>query len=195
MTTELYPAPTFPVSEPLKWQAPDKVELTPIQHDWLCFEGSLTQRLKSNCGHFEVRLLGQQEMLPHDEECRRLKQSQPAVVREVLLYCDGKPWVFARSIFAKSAENNEQLQLSELGNRSLGDSLFQREDLTSGPIEVATVAESHVIGKLNQQWFSQSKPLLGRRRIFSTAGEQLLVSEVFLTSSPLYDHVLEVQSK
>ena len=134
-------------------------------------------------------------MLPHDEECHRLKQNQPAIVREVLLYCDDKPWVFARSIFAKSAENNEQLRLSKLGNRSLGDSLFQRDDLTSGSIEIATVTESHVIGKLNQQWFSQSNPLLGRRRIFSTAGEQLLVSEIFLTSSPLYDHVLEVQSK
>jgi len=54
------------------------------------------------------------------------------------------------------------------------------------------VTESHVIGKLNQQWFNHSKPLLGRRRIFSTAGEQLLVSEIFLTSSPIYEGSLEV---
>lgn len=195
MTTELYPTPEFPISEPLQWQAADSCQLSDTQQDWLCFEGSLTQRLKNTCKHFKVRLLGQKEMHPHNEECQRLGQSADVVVREVLLYCDNTPWVFARSLFAKSAENNDLLQLSELGSRSLGDSLFQRNDLTSGPIEVATVPASHIVGKLNQQWFEQSHSLLGRRRIFSTAGEQLLVSEVFLSSSPLYDSLLEVEDK
>lgn len=192
MTTELYPTPQFPVSEPLNWQSPAQFTLTDTQRDWLCYEGSLTQRLKSVSGHFEVRLLGQQEMRPHEEEYQRLSQPSSAVVREVLLYCDNKPWVFARSIFTKSAEKNEQLQLSELGNRSLGDSLFQRDDLTSGPIEIAEVAKSHIVGQLNQQWYHQAQTLFGRRRIFSTSGEHLLVSEIFLTSSPIYEGWLEV---
>lgn len=186
MTTEFYPTPAFPVSKALHWLPPEQLELTPIQADWLLYEGSLTERLKQAGQHFSVKLLGQQLLVPNTEEKQRFKGKEQVVVREVLLYCDEKPWVFARSLFSPSAENANTLNLQKLGNQSLGESLFARSDLHCGPIEVAKVALTHPVAQLNQQWFGQNQKLLGRRRMFSTGGEQLLVSEIFLQPSPLY---------
>lgn len=186
MTTEFYATPAFPVSKALQWTPPEQLELTPTQADWLLYEGSLTERLKQVGQQFSVKLLGQQLLAPNMEEKQRLKGKDQAVIREVLLYCNEKPWVFARSLFSPSAENADTLNLQQLGNQSLGESLFARSDLYCGDIEVAKVALEHPVARLNQQWFGINQRLLSRRRIFSTGGEQLLVSEVFLQPSPLY---------
>jgi len=186
MTTEFYPTPAFPVSKALQWVPPAQLELTPTQADWLLFEGSLTERLKQVGQQFSVKLLGQQLLAPNSEEKQRLNSKDQVVVREVLLYCNEKPWVFARSLFSPSAENADTLNLQKLGNQSLGESLFTRSDLHCGPIEVAEVALTHPVTQLNQQWFGQNQKLFGRRRMFSTGGEQLLVSEIFLQPSSLY---------
>lgn len=186
MTTEFYATPVFPVSKALQWMPPEQLELTSTQADWLLYEGSLTERLKQVGQQFSVKLLGQQLLAPNTEEKQRLKGKDQVVIREVLLYCNEKPWVFARSLFSPSAENANTLNLQQLGNQSLGESLFARNDLHCGQIEVAEVALAHPIALLNQQWFGQNHRLLGRRRMFSTGGEQLLVSEVFLQPSPLY---------
>lgn len=186
MTTEFYPTPAFPVSEALQWSPPQQFELTAEQADWLLYEGSLTQRLKEVGGNFSVKLLGQQVLEPTPEEKQRLNLNCNVVVREVLLYCDKQPWVFARSLFSPSAEQASTLNLQQLGNQSLGESLFARSDLHCGDIEVAAVGGEHPVAQLNQRWFQKSRTLLGRRRMFSTAGEQLLVSEIFLEPSSLY---------
>ena len=186
MTTEFYATPAFPVSKALQWTPPEQLELTPTQADWLLYEGSLTERLKQIGQQFSVKLLGQQLLAPNTEEKQRLKGKDQVVIREVLLYCNEKPWVFARSLFSPSAENANTLNLQQLGNQSLGESLFARSDLYCGDIEVAKVALEHPVARLNQQWFGINQRLLSRRRIFSTGGEQLLVSEVFLQPSPLY---------
>ncbi|MCK7458867.1 chorismate--pyruvate lyase family protein [Idiomarina aminovorans] len=186
MITEFYPTPVFPVSETLCWVPPKQLALTPEQADWLLYEGSLTQRLKQVGQQFSVKLLGQQQLAPHAEESERLKHHGPVVIREVLLCCNEVPWVFARSLFLPSAESSGTLNLQKLGNESLGESLFACKDLYCGPIEVATVNSAHSVAQLNHQWFDQKRPLLGRRRMFSTSGEQLLVSEIFLEPSSLY---------
>ncbi|RUO69427.1 chorismate--pyruvate lyase family protein [Idiomarina ramblicola] len=186
MTTEFYATPAFPVSETLHWVPPQQLDLTPEQADWLLYEGSLTQRLKQVGEQFSVKLLGQQLLDPHTEESKRLNHHGQAVVREVLLYCNERPWVFARSLFLPSAESSDTLNLQKLGNQSLGESLFAREDLHCGPIEIAKVHSEHAVARLNHQWFQQQRALLGRRRMFSTSGEQLLVSEIFMEPSSLY---------
>ncbi|MDV6317244.1 chorismate--pyruvate lyase family protein [Idiomarina sp. HP20-50] len=186
MTTEFYPTPAFPISEALQWRPSQQLKLTSDQASWLLYEGSLTQRLKQVGQQFSVTLLGQQLLSPHAEEKQRLDCKDAVVVREVLLYCDNQPWVFARSLFSPSAESTSTLNLQKLGNQSLGESLFARDDLEYGPIEVAEVSPEHPVAQLNQQWFQQKRSLLGRRRMFSTAGEQLLVSEIFLEPSSLY---------
>lgn len=187
MTTEFYPLPRFPASEPLDWvSSPQQLTLTDTQADWLLYEGSLTARLKRIGKQFSVQLLGQAQHPPHAEERRRVAHERPVVVREVLLYCNHQPWVFARSLFSPRAENANTLNLKTLGEQSLGESLFGRDDLHSSAIEVADVGLTHPVAKWNRRWFHTERPLLGRRRMFSTQGEQLLVSEVFLEPSPLY---------
>lgn len=186
MTTEFYPTPAFPISEALLWVPPQQLKLTTQQADWLLYEGSLTQRLKQVGQQFSVELLGQQLLAPHAEERQRLNCKDNVVIREVLLYCNEQPWVFARSLFSPSAESNNTLNLQQLGNQSLGESLFARDDLHCGPIEIAEVSPEHPVGQMNKQWFQLKRTLLGRRRMFSTSGEQLLVSEIFLEPSSLY---------
>lgn len=186
MTTEFYPLPRFPASEALDWVPPQQLTLTDTQADWLLYEGSLTARLKRIGKQFSVQLLGQAQHPPHAEERRRVAHERPVVVREVLLYCNHQPWVFARSLFSPRAENANTLNLKTLGEQSLGESLFGRDDLHSGSIEVADVQPNHPVAEWNTRWFHSTRHLLGRRRMFSTQGEQLLVSEVFLEPSPLY---------
>jgi len=186
MTTEFYPTPNFPLSEALHWVPPKQLTLTSEQADWLLYEGSLTQRLKQVGEQFSVKLLGQELLNPYAEESLRLNHKGQVIVREVLLYCNEQPWVFARSLFLPSAERSRALNLESLGNQSLGESLFAREDLHCGPIEIAKVSPEHSVARLNYQWFDQKRALLGRRRMFSTSGEQLLVSEVFLEPSSIY---------
>ena len=103
MTTEFYATPAFPVSKALQWTPPEQLELTSTQTDWLLYEGSLTERLKQVGQQFSVKLLGQQLLAPNTEEKQRLKGKDQVVIREVLLYCNEKPWVFAPRLLDERA--------------------------------------------------------------------------------------------
>ena len=52
-----------------------------------------------------------------------LKPNELAVIRQVNLCIDGRPGVYARSIFPKSLVNRWGLELDHLGSQSLGDLL------------------------------------------------------------------------
>lgn len=181
----------FPVSEPCDWQSPEQFSLAPPERDWLLAEGSLTQKLRQHCQQFSVKLIGQQSAPIFDNEFALFKRHHTrtpfdASVREVLLYCDNMPWVFARSVFPLSAERHKNLNLSTLGDSSLGQSLFDQPDLLRSPFDVARVPQGHAIARLNQQLHGNSYPLWGRRSLFMTAGQRVLVSEIFLSPLPFY---------
>lgn len=181
----------FPLAHTADWHHPDDIELNQTQAAWLLAEGSLTRKLKRYCQHFSVSLIGQQRAEVFDSEFQLFKRHHietpfPAVVREVLLHCDNLPWVFARSIFPLSALTQQNLNLSELGESSLGQSLFDQDDLLRSPFEVASLDNNHVIAKLNTNLHRQTHPLWGRRSLFMTAGQHVLVSEFFLSPVPIY---------
>lgn len=181
----------FPYAEPSHWVSPDSVSMSPTTQDWLLEEGSLTRRLQQHCNRFSVKVIGQHPAPVFDDEFhlfQRHHKTTPfkAVVREVLLYCDNSPWVFARSIFPLSALAAKNLSLETLGDASLGQSLFEQPDLMRSRFELTQVAENHSVAKLNRQIHQQSSKLWGRRSLFLTAGQQVLVSEFFLTPVPIY---------
>ena len=63
--------------------------------------GSLTARLiKASDGDFKVQLLEQSWQRPYLNESQLLgiNPRHKALVREVLLICHDKPWVYARSV-------------------------------------------------------------------------------------------------
>jgi len=68
---------------------------------WLLDPASLTRRIQSACpGSFRVEVLFQGWAQPQHNEVRELgmRTGSWGFVREVHLLCDGRPWVFARTV-------------------------------------------------------------------------------------------------
>ncbi|WP_338623434.1 chorismate lyase [Agarivorans sp. OAG1] len=165
-----------------KWQLPQQLSMTALQlRDWLEYPGSLTARLRQHCQQFSIQVLfeGYAEIANH--ELKTLACAGPYWVREVLLCCDGEPWVFARSVIPKSSLEGDAAEVSRLANKPLGELLFtdkgQRQTL-----ELAQVDQNSAI----YQYVTDPQPLWGRRSRFLLASAPLLVSEIFLPSCIAY---------
>ncbi|HAR56917.1 MAG TPA: chorismate--pyruvate lyase [Idiomarina baltica] len=176
----------FLSTEPCCWQRASDIQLEPTVRDWLLDESSLTAKLRSLPGSFAVELIGQTAALPFANERSEFPQQTLFVVREVLLTLDERPFVFARSVFPISAADRHNLNLGELGTQSLGQSLFNQPDLTRSTFEVTQLPLNHGINEINQHFYQQKGPLWGRRSLFETQGQSVLVSEFFLSPVPIY---------
>jgi chorismate--pyruvate lyase len=152
--------------------------------DWLFDPGSLTQRLRQVCPEqVTLQLLGQYRARPLPSEIRalRLERRSYVWIREVHLFCGDQPWVFARTLVPPATLRGRCRQLIHIGNRPLGELLFNDPGVKRGPIEVACLAPCH---RLHRQAFGQQaeRPdlLWGRRSIFRVDGLPLLICEIFL---------------
>lgn len=186
MTTE---HSLFPVKMITNWQSPDSVIIANGLRDWLLDPSSLTARLKSHCQHFRVEVLGQKiEACSPDEANGDIFMGEQVLVREVLLYCDDIPQVFARSLLPLRSLTGEQQQLAHLGTQSLGQILFNHPGLLRKKIEVAVFDRHSSVAKLaNYLVPNQIKqPLWGRRSVFVLAAKPLMVAEVFLPGAIAY---------
>lgn len=174
-----------PFSEP-RWYdgALRQHHLPPELRDWLLDESSLTRRLQQACaGRFHVELisLGWGRPLRGEAQALGVRPWQRALIREVQLWCDGQPWVFARTVIPMSSLRGAQRRLAHLGNRPLGAYLFANPALQRSPLQVAQVAgNSRVLAACTttvpQVW--------GRRSVFRLRNHPLLVSEFFLPALP-----------
>jgi len=164
------------------------VPSTHVPHNWrhwLLDRGSLTERLlvKSR-GQLRVQLLKQQLERPRLSECRdlALPGRRLALVREVILHGNHRPWVYARSILPLSTLTGRLRSLRRLDNRPLGQLLFNDPTMVRGPFQIACLTPGNCefppeAGPVNQ-------PLWGRRSIFRLDQKPVLVSEIFL---PCFD--------
>ncbi|WP_417690503.1 chorismate--pyruvate lyase family protein [Pseudidiomarina sp.] len=183
-----FPEITFPVvttGGEAAWQHTTSEHWSALARDWLLDPSSLTAKLKGQCQQFEVQLLGQREAPLLADEQTWLGPQKSCIVREVLLWCDGQPWVFARSVFPFSALAQQQLRLEDLGTKPLGEHLFKQPDLTRSAVEVSSFAPNTKVGQLHQQLGFAPATLWGRRSRFTAAGQHVLVAEVFIGASPL----------
>lgn len=157
-----------------------------LTRGWLLDPGSLTRRLQCACrGRFSVRVLAQGRGRPHWGEMRALglRDRGRAVIREVLLCCDGEPWVYARSVIPATTLRGRERRLDHLGNRSLGPWLFAQPSLRRTLFELVRIRPGD--GGYRAATGSDSgPPIWGRRSVFSVHGRPLLVSEVFLPTLP-----------
>ncbi|MGX9462980.1 chorismate--pyruvate lyase family protein [Shewanella sp. A14] len=182
---------SFPYGESIHWLSPQKVDSLPHSHlkEWLLATGSLTQRLKTHCKHFEVKVLGEHLLEPLTDEFP--SHTGPVWIREVLLCLDGIPWVFARTLIPQAIlthqRNNQPNDFTLLGTRPLGELLFNSPDITPGNIEVAQFEScgrlAALATSLNQH---VDTSLWGRRRYFNLYYSQLIVSEIFLPAAVKY---------
>lgn len=152
--------------------------------DWLLEQESLTRRLQHACaGCFRVEVVGHQYERPLLDEIQTLNMrlARFALVRQVLLYCDNQPWVFARSVIPKKTMTGRQRRLGSLGNKPLGAVLFADRSMRRDEMEIARITPEHAIYNVALQAVSR-KPaeIWGRRSVFYLDDKPLLVSEIFL---------------
>lgn len=158
---------------------------TPVElSDWLLDPGSLTTRLSSYCpGRFRVEVLSQVWRAPQHNEIRRLgmRERQVSFIREVYLYCDDEPMVFARTVIPRRTLSGKQKHLADLGSRSLGSVLFADPHMHRDEIEVAYMnAGEGLYHKAVSVLLRAPVGIWGRRSVFYLEHKPLLVSEIFL---------------
>ncbi|MBU0500564.1 MAG: chorismate lyase [Gammaproteobacteria bacterium] len=156
--------------------------------DWLQDAGSLTQRLRAACGGvFSVHVRRQEWSRGYPGEAKLLgiKPFRAALVREVELRCNGRAWVFARTLIPISSLRGAARRLKMLGNRPLGAVLFADPSLTRGETQFVYLTPGQSLFESAVAGLS-AKPdgLWGRRTLFHLAGKPLLVNEIFLPGIP-----------
>jgi len=183
----------FPVTLSSHWRDAQGCFLPENLKNWLLDPNSLTARLKSHCHQFRVELLGQKiEICQESEAVRLIPAGDEILVREVLLFCDEKPQVFARSLLPLSSLTGAEKTLANLGTQSLGQVLFNNPSLERQTIEVAEFDTNSAVGKLAKQlqqphqYLSSPENLWGRRSIFVLENKPLMVAEVFLPGAFAY---------
>jgi chorismate--pyruvate lyase len=194
MTTVYQPLTLFPKAEQAIHREPNWLPVSRCTSGaldyqtrrWLLDEGSLTKRLVAASQHFHVRVLGQYFARPHQNETRllHLPQRQHCLIREVILHCDQRPVVFARSLMPLDTLNGPFRYLRKLGSLPLGALLFADPGLKREEFEIAYAgAASFDVPSLLGP---QPEALWGRRSKFRLRGKQLLVGEIFLPTARDY---------
>ena len=119
------------------------------------------------------------------EPVLNMPESSLGWVRQVQLLCDGKPWVYARTIIPLTSLRGRLRRLAHLGTRPLGGMLFADPGMRREIVELACIRKGQdmyaaatrgLTGKPDCVW--------GRRAVFRIARKPLLVSEVFLPAFP-----------
>jgi chorismate--pyruvate lyase len=127
---------------------------------WIGDDQSLTQKLKKKYPDFRVEVHKQEESSIYNHEINQIGNEENFIVREVSLYGDNEPVVFARSVIP---ENTKTQSIMEIGNKPLGEILFTDPNILREPIEITFQ---------NNVW--------GRRSVFVMNDSRILVSEFFL---------------
>ncbi len=147
---------------------------------WLLDRGSLTARLvAASGGDFRVQVLAQRwsRPLPGERELLGMAPREQAVVREVLLHCNGEPWVYARSLMPASSLRGRLRHLRKLKDSALGALLFSDPGMRREPYQIARLdGRSAAIPPA----LRGDSALWGRRSCFYLGGQPIMVSEIFL---------------
>ena len=137
--------------------------------EWLNEEGSITAKISSD-SKFKLEILSDDLGIAEDEEYLALDiASEEVRIREVVLYGDLVPLVYARSIIPSLTSSKGYPGLGTIGSKPLGDLLFQSELFIKTRREFA-------------QFETSSKEVIwGRRTHYLVRGYPLSVMEVFLS--------------
>ncbi|MCE2572386.1 chorismate lyase [Motilimonas eburnea] len=161
--------------------------------DWLTDSGSLTARLIANSRDFHVHVIGQAFLCASEQEQQALALSPHYIatsehlIREVLLCCDGAPWVYARTVIPVSTLTGEEQKLAQLGEQPLGATLFNSPNMTREDLVIAALPEdANIVAAVKAVSELPTVGLWGRRSLFHLANKPLLVHEIFLPSALAY---------
>lgn len=167
-----------------RWKASPSFARAPVfLQAWLSDPGSLTARIMSRCRRFEVQVVseGRDYPLLDEHSLVGLAIDRYAWVREVLLYADGEPVVFAHSLFAPADLRGAWHMARAIGSRPLGAALFADPFIRRERLQVARLADDHPLHRRAETAVGHGLPVLwARRSRFVRLNRPLLVSEVFL---------------
>ena len=136
--------------------------------EWLNEEGSITAKISSE-SKFKLEILSDDLGIAEDEEYLALDiASEEVRIREVVLYGDLVPLVYARSIIPNLTSSKGYPGLGTIGSKPLGDLLFQSKLFIKTRREFA------------QFETSSGEVIWGRRTHYLVRGYPLSVMEVFL---------------
>ncbi|MFZ5503735.1 MAG: chorismate--pyruvate lyase family protein [Pseudomonadota bacterium] len=154
-------------------------EMRPWLHD--C--GSLTQRIQQRCRNFAVQPVssGLSGITFDESAVLGIRAHQLAYVREVFLYADGRPVVFAHSVCAPQHLRGVWRALGGLGNRPLGAMLFSHPLVQRQPLHYKALHARHPLYQLVARALTNPPQLLwARRSVFHLRGAPLMVTEAYL---------------
>ncbi|WP_375671082.1 chorismate lyase [Bartonella sp. SD1336NMGDW] len=155
---------------PLKWLSNQNPPIPENIRNWLMESGSMTLRLKKYCTCLQIQ--PQREcFITRDkltDEAEHLPESARYWLREIILMGDNKPWLLGRTVIPQETLLHNQA-LMHLGTVPLGHYLFNHDQLTRDYIHIG-----------------QQDVLWARRSRLRLTGKPLLLTELFLTDSPLY---------
>jgi len=150
---------------------------------WLRDRGSLTQRIQQRCNLFEVRNVfsGSARVELNESFLLGIPSRQNAFTREVFLYADGKPVVFAHSVVAHQHLRGAWSAVDGMGNKPLGALLFAHPLVSREPLHFKSLRSNNQLYKSASMVLSDPPGRLwARRSLFHLHGAPLLVTEVFL---------------
>ncbi len=150
---------------------------------WLRDRGSLTQRIQQHCTRFAVRGVRSGLARIALDEAALLGVAPPhlAYSREVFLYADGRPVVFAHSACARRHLRGAWSAVGGLGNRPLGALLFAHPLVERRPLHYKALRRVHPLYQRAATGLDNPPDRLwARRSLFYLHGAPLLVTEVFL---------------
>ncbi len=189
----------FPITMHTTWQSATGSLLPEHLLSWLLDPSSLTARLSKCCQQFRVEVIGQEiQPCSAQEATTDINIGEDVLVREVLLFCDDIPQVFARSLLPLKSLTGEEQQLAHLGNQSLGQVLFSKKELRRKCIEISSFSESSPVATLAKQLgLTVQGQLWGRRSTFMLHNKALMVAEIFLPNAFAYQqsHSKKTQEK
>lgn len=151
---------------------------------WLSDAGSFMQRLKRyGIENAQVRVLREGWSLPAiaEQVALDLPSNTSVWVREVVIHSDKTIWMFARTVIPKKTLDDEELQLQNLRNRSLGSVLFAYPDLVRGEFDYFGVESGTDLYEKIQLDVPMCVTDLkwARSSVFTLRNKSLLLTEVF----------------
>lgn len=150
---------------------------------WLSERGSLTKRLQQHSTEFAVqplRLIRQKPPFPEIGLLQALPR-QRALLRDVMLYCDGEAVVFAHSVLPHSAMRGAWRGLGRLGSHSLGGALFADPRMCRGALQYKKISAQHFLYRRAAEHLPMlGKSIWARRSVFRLERNAVLVTELFL---------------
>ncbi|BBN80782.1 putative chorismate pyruvate-lyase [Pseudoalteromonas sp. A25] len=168
-----------PFSIDFEWHSAPEYSHLPSEDAAIILDsGSLTSRLKQHSKHFRVDVLQEQWIAASDEHKKLLGPNCTQLqCREVLLVCDDVARVYAQSWISTQASD---LGVRQLGNKPLGEVLFQDKSWQRSALEVAQVNEPVGFVPLLKDLLLPEQGMFARRRVFTYQDANIMVCEVFL---------------